>query len=79
MRQSSDEHWENAAMDRTATLTGEGMMTKYTGTGAHPSSNDIARLAYQFYEMNGWRDGHDVEDWLAAKRELTRLLSIFAN
>jgi hypothetical protein len=66
-------------MDKPATLTGEHMMAKYTGTGAHPSSNDIARLAYQFYETNGRRNGHDVEDWLSAERELTRLMSIFEN
>jgi DUF2934 family protein len=65
--------------DIPASLTGERMTTKYTGTGAHPSSNDIARLAYQYYERNGRRDGHDVEDWLSAEREVTRLLSIFEN
>ena len=51
-------------------LTGEGLMTKYTGGRARPSRDEIARLAYHFYETNGRRDGHDVDDWLSAEREL---------
>ena len=54
-----------------ATLTGERMMTKYTGGRERPSYDEIARLAYHFYETHGRRDGHDVDDWLAAERELT--------
>jgi hypothetical protein len=64
--------------DIVADLTGERMMTNDTGV-ARPSPDEIARLAYQFYETNGRQDGHDVEDWLSAERELTRLLSIFDN
>ncbi|RPH64665.1 MAG: DUF2934 domain-containing protein [Acidobacteria bacterium] len=30
----------------------------------------MARLAYHFYERRGRRDGHDVDDWLSAEREL---------
>jgi hypothetical protein len=52
-------------------LTGEGMLTKYTGGFEPPSRDEIARLAYRFYETRGRRDGHDVDDWLAAERELT--------
>jgi hypothetical protein len=51
-------------------LTGEGLMTKYTGGRARPSRDEIARLAYHFYETNGRRDGHDVDDWLSAEQEL---------
>lgn len=46
------------------------MMTKYTGDHAGPSREEIARLAYHFYETRGRRDGHDVDDWLSAEREL---------
>jgi len=53
----------------TAILTGEGMMTKDT-RGRRPSHDEIARLAYTFYETRGRRDGHDVDDWLSAEREL---------
>jgi hypothetical protein len=56
-----------------AALTGERMMTKHTGGGPeHPSRDEIARLAYHFYEVRGGRDGQDVDDWLFAERELMR-------
>ena len=57
--------------DIAANLTGERMMTKYTGGPERPSRNEIARLAYHFYETRGRRDGQDVDDWLAAEQELT--------
>ena len=56
--------------DVGAVLTGEGMMTKHTGGRDRPSQDEIARLAYHFYETRGRRDGHDVDDWLSAEREL---------
>lgn len=34
------------------------------------SENDIARRAYELYCNRGRKDGHDVEDWLTAEREL---------
>jgi Protein of unknown function (DUF2934) len=54
-----------------AILTGQGMFTKYTGDVEPPSQDEIARLAYHFYEARGRRDGQDVNDWLAAEQELT--------
>lgn len=65
--------------DVAACITGERLMGKYTGGGERPSPDAVARLAYQFYLMRGRQDGHDVEDWLGAERELThqyRWLSI---
>jgi hypothetical protein len=56
--------------DITAALTGEGSMTKDTGGRERPSRDEIARLAYHFYETRGRRDGLDVDDWLAAEQEL---------
>jgi hypothetical protein len=32
--------------------------------------NGIARRAYERYCERGCEDGHDVEDWLAAERDL---------
>ena len=58
--------------DIAAILTGERMLTKYTGSLEPPSRDEIARLAYHFYETRGRRDGQDVNDWLAAEQELTR-------
>jgi hypothetical protein len=57
--------------DVAATLTGEQMMIPYTGGRERPSRDEIARLAYHFYATHGRRDGHDVDDWLSAERELT--------
>ena len=57
--------------EMSAALTGERLTTKYTGDREGPSPGEIARLAYQFYEMHGRRDGWDVDDWLSAERELT--------
>ena len=58
--------------DIAAILTGERMLTKYTGGVEPPSRDEIARLAYHLYETRGRRDGQDLDDWLAAERELTR-------
>ena len=55
-----------------AILTGERMMTKYTGGRARSSRDEIARLAYHFYETRGRQDGQDIDDWLSAERELTQ-------
>ena len=55
-----------------AILTGERMLTKYTGGLESPSHDEIARRAYDFYETGGRRDGKDVDDWIAAEQELTR-------
>ena len=57
-------------LDMAAILPGERMLAKYTGGGESPSNDEIADLAYQFYERHGRRDGHDQDDWLAAEQEL---------
>jgi Protein of unknown function (DUF2934) len=57
--------------DITASLTGDHSLAKYTGGRDHPSRDEIARLAYHFFETRGRRHGHDVDDWLAAAQELT--------
>ena len=57
--------------DIGATITGEGIVTDNLDSRRRPSRGEIARLAYQFYEVSGGRDGHDVDDWLSAERELT--------
>ena len=56
--------------DIATILTGEGLLTKYTGGVEAPSRDEIARLAYHFYETRGRRDGQDVDDWLSAEQEL---------
>lgn len=47
-------------------------MTKYTGGHERPTRDEIARLAYHFYETRGGRDCQAVDDWLSAEQELTR-------
>ena len=51
-------------------LTGEGTMAKDTGGRTRPSREEIAGLAYRFYEERGRKDGWDLDDWLASEREL---------
>lgn len=54
------------------TVTGEGLMSKNTSSRSGPSRDDIASLAYRLYEVNGRRDGRDLEDWLLAEAQLKR-------
>jgi hypothetical protein len=41
-----------------------------TATIAIPAAADVARRAFELYCERGCQDGHDVEDWLNAEREL---------
>jgi hypothetical protein len=38
---------------------------------AEPTYEEIACLAYRFFEEGGCRHGHDVEDWLQAQAHLS--------
>ena len=59
--------------DIATTVTGERTMTKYTGGDCErPSREEIARLAYHFYETRGRQAGQDIDDWLTAEQELTQ-------
>ncbi len=33
---------------------------------------EIAEVAYSYWESRGCEDGHDIEDWLAAEQEVIR-------
>jgi hypothetical protein len=35
-----------------------------------PSDDEIRERVYQIYLKRGWKNGYDLSDWLAAKREL---------
>jgi hypothetical protein len=37
-----------------------------------PSNEQIEARAYELYLERGCEDGHDVDDWLAAERELAQ-------
>jgi DUF2934 family protein len=53
-------------------ITGERGMAMYTGRRTSPTHDEIAQLAFSFYESRGRHDGHHVEDWLRAEQELVR-------
>ena len=55
-----------------AEITLEWGMGKYTGGRLSPTHDEIARLAFNFYESGGRQDGRDIEDWLHAEQELVR-------
>lgn len=38
--------------------------------GSRPTHEEIELRAYQIYVDRGGTDGHDVEDWMQAEREL---------
>ena len=39
--------------------------------GSIPSENKIQERAYELYILRGAENGHDVDDWLNAERELS--------
>jgi Protein of unknown function (DUF2934) len=60
-----------AISDIAAIVTGERLFGKNTGARERPSRDEIARLAFEFYEARGRREGQDVDDWLSAEQQLT--------
>ena len=44
-------------------------------TGRPPNADRIAQRAYERYEARGREDGHDVDDWFDAERELQAMAS----
>ena len=41
-----------------------------TAAVCEPSQDEVARLAYSYWEVRGYAGGSSVEDWLRAEREL---------
>jgi hypothetical protein len=70
------EGWKSMNYYRTNTIDtivgGERWMSKDTSNRLSPRRDEIARLAYYFYEARGRRDGSDLDDWLLAEAELNR-------
>lgn len=59
-------------MARAARKTTKNVLTMprpAAGPG-QPSFSDVARRAFELYCERGCQDGHDVQDWLQAEREL---------
>ena len=50
--------------------------TASVGTRPNPSLEEqIRNRAYQLYEERGPEDGHDLEDWLSAESEISRMVA----
>ena len=47
-----------------------GISRKTVVASATPQQEEIARLAYEFYEQRGRIPGHELNDWLEAERML---------
>lgn len=43
-----------------------------SGRDERRADAEIAQRAYALYEARGYEDGHDVDDWLRAEREVRR-------
>lgn len=55
-------------------ITATSRQTSTQVTKPTPELQDqIRRRAYEFYEQRGGEDGHELDDWLQAESELTRL------
>jgi hypothetical protein len=42
-------------------------------------TSEIARRAYELYELQGRADGHDLADWFQAERELQQVDTLKAS
>jgi hypothetical protein len=54
-----------------ARITGEIGMGKNTGYRRPATHDEIAQLAYALWESRGRSNGHHMDDWLRAEKELT--------
>ena len=53
-------------------VTPEARMEEGTDGSRCPAHHEVAERAYRLYEIHGRVDGHDIEDWLLAEKELRR-------
>ena len=49
--------------------------TRHNSHPAEPTHEEIARLAYSFFEAEGRLDGHDLEHWVRAREQLSKARS----
>ncbi len=52
-------------------VIGSDAQAMHSGAAPMPGRDEIAVRAYARFEARGYQHGYDVEDWLAAERELT--------
>lgn len=60
-----------ASKPRTPAATHKRASRKTAAEMRVPTHEEIAALAYSYWEARGFKGGSDVEDWLRAERELT--------
>ena len=59
------------AIDNSSmTTTGHHSASSLENLAHEPADEEIARRAYQLYELRGREDGHDWDDWIQAEHEL---------
>ena len=68
----------NAPARRTERITELDLGTMFykdTSGTCCPTHKQIEEFAYAFYLLRGKEPGHDLDDWLAAEKELRRHLA----
>lgn len=58
-----------------AVTTAADRSSKSPNRSANVTDSDIAQRAFELYCERGCQDGHDVDDWLQAERELRGAVS----
>ena len=58
-----------------ASIRDPGSAAEVAASGARPSHDEIARLAYSYWEARGGQGGSPLGDWFDAERELLRRIN----
>ena len=65
---------DRSPVTQTMSTTSEEVLASASAAGAvlaaQPTNDEIAHAAYQRYLSRGGSDGHDMDDWIEAEREL---------
>ncbi len=69
-RTTSNDVSKNIAGQNPHSNSGEVDTKEYQASAIDDAPPDVARLAYEKFLARGCVDGHDLEDWLAAEREV---------
>lgn len=67
---TSEEVLANATVNASAGAAAGAGTSPGAALAAQPTYDEIAQAAYQRYLTRGATDGHDMDDWIEAEREL---------
>lgn len=67
---TSEEVLANATVNASAGAGAVASISPGAALAAQPTYDEIAQAAYQRYLTRGAADGHDMDDWIEAEREL---------